>query len=118
MKTVGIALFAAVVTAASVVWYIDHKINQMTEAVMAPVHETAATVSDTITGVQSAVDQAVTNVEGAGDDLAASVDRSIDAARSQITTGIEQGRADLAVEVDNARAVADRVGDWAAAVGF
>lgn len=94
LKTIGIALFVAAVTAASVVWYIDYKINQVTEAVMAPVHSTTEKVSDTVSTVTEAV----------GD--------IVDDASSEMTEQSAQAQADLAYEWKNAKDLASNAGDW------
>lgn len=90
LKLVGIALFTAAVTAVSVVWYVDYKINRVTEAIMAPVYETTEKVNDTIE-----------DIETAGDTVADTVE-----------SGIDQAKSDITYEIDTARDFATKVGDW------
>lgn len=90
LKTMGIAVFVAAITAVSVVWYIDYKINQMTEAVMAPVHATTEKVTDTIDVVEDGVSTAT----------------------GEISDQYEGALADLQYEWENAKGLAATAGSW------
>jgi len=101
LKSLGIAVLVAVVTAASAVWYIDYKVNQVAEAVMAPVHATTEKVGDTIEAIEQTVDVPST-----------AVDATIDRAGEYLARELGEARDDLAVEWDNAQDLSVRVGDW------
>ncbi|MGD2042525.1 MAG: hypothetical protein PVJ28_02680 [Acidimicrobiia bacterium] len=105
LKTVGIALFVAVVTAASVVWYIDYRISQMAEAVMAPIHETT-----------DRVDRAIQEVGDSVETATGAVESTVDETRSRIAENLEGARSDIEYEVENVQDLAGRIGDWLSSV--
>jgi hypothetical protein len=106
LKLLGIAVLVAVVTPASVVWYIDYKVNQVAEAVMAPVHATTGKVGDTIEEIEQTVDGA-----------SAAVDATLDQAGEYLVRELVEARDDLAVEWENAQELSDRVADWYGTLG-
>ncbi|MFZ0014218.1 MAG: hypothetical protein WAL25_08900, partial [Acidimicrobiia bacterium] len=106
LRSLGIAVFVAIVTAASVVWYIDYKVNQAVEAVMAPVHATTEKVGDTIAEVEQTVDVATS-----------AVDATLGQAGDYLARELGETRDDLALEWDNARDLSAQVGDWIGALG-
>lgn len=101
IKTMGIAVFVAVVTAASVVWYVDHKINQVTEAVMTPVHATTEKIGTTIDAIERTADRA-----------SSVLDSTVAETGAQLSSQLDSVRDDLTVEWDNAQELSSRVGDW------
>lgn len=94
LKTIGVAVFVAAVTALSVVWYIDYKVNQVTEAVLAPVHSTTEKVTETVS-------IATEVVEGV-----------VDGAETEVSDGFDKARADLIYEWENAKDLAGDASDW------
>lgn len=66
LKTAGIAVFVAAVTAVSVVLYIDYRIDRIVEAVIAPVDATSEAVTDT---VDVATESFVTTLDNTRSDL-------------------------------------------------
>lgn len=101
LKTLSIAVFVAAVTAASVVWYIDYKINQVTVAMMAPVHASTAMVNETIADVQDGV-QTTSDAIGT----------AIDATGDEVTGRLEGFRADVLTEWETAQGLADSALGW------
>jgi uncharacterized protein YoxC len=101
LKTMGIALFVAAVTAVSVVWYIDYKINQVTEAVMSPVYATTEKVTQTIDVVEDHVTTATDLVDGVVED-----------ANVEISDKYDQARADVLFEWENAKSLASDANAW------
>jgi hypothetical protein len=101
LKTVGIAVFVAAVTATSVVVYVDHKVNQMTEAVMAPIESVTDTVNETVVTVEESV---ATTVDA--------VDSTLDESAAQLVDRAASTRDDLAHEWNNAKGFKSKVGAW------
>lgn len=105
MKSVGIAVFVAAVTATSVVWYIDYKINQVTEAVMAPVYATSEKVGSTIDDIEQTFDEA-----------SAAVDATVAQAGDELSSKFYGAGDDLVIEWENALELSSRVGNWLSAL--
>jgi F0F1-type ATP synthase membrane subunit b/b' len=108
----GIGLLSAVLAAVSVVWYIDYKIDQAAEAVMAPVRQAADQLSETADGIRDRVTDASEAVAEAGDEVRATIDRSRSEAEDRVTVRLERARVDVTYELENARRGVDRFGDW------
>lgn len=101
LKTAGVTLLVAAVTAGSVVWYIDYKINQMAEAVMAPVRETTETVGETIDEIEESVDVAKD-----------AVDTTFETTKEQIANDLEKARGAVEYEIERARDLHTTVEQW------
>ena len=101
LKTLGITLVVAAITAGSVVWYIDYKVDQVTEAVMAPVYETEERFETTISEIGESV---VTSMDA--------VDATLETAGDRIADDLEGARAAVQYEIEKTRDLRGKVLDW------
>jgi len=93
-------VFVAAVTAASVVAYIDHKVNRMTEAVMAPIE--SAPIRSTKRRDGGRVSRTTFDV----------VDSTLDEGGAQLVDRASPTRDNLAHEWNNAKGFQSKVGAW------
>lgn len=101
LKTLGIAVFVAAVTAASVVWYVDYKITKAAEAVMAPIHQTTDAIDETIGDIGETVDSATQTFGSVYSD-----------ARDRVALDIESTRSELEEEWELTKELTADLADW------
>lgn len=108
LKTVVVAAVFSLVAVGATLFYIDHKIDEMTQTVRAPIQ----TAADAVTVAVQAAEDSVTSVIGSVGDAAGSAAEFVETATEKIDTAT----ADLGDAVDTAAAKLDTTADGAEAL--
>jgi phage-related protein len=85
LKAVVAAVTFGIVVAGAVIFYVEHKIDQVTEAVVAPIAETRDRVDGALEGVERSVTSVVESGTDVVDDVVSTVDDVSDIVDSTVT---------------------------------